>query len=222
MNYTLKNEKLTATFKTAGAELISLKFNNKKEKYMPIKIYIDQGHNPGSINAGASGNGLVEAEVTYQAGVYLKELLDTNCNFEVRLSRNSVEEVLGTNTRESLQERVEMANDWSADYFISIHVNANTNTSISGTEVYVYATNTVASNLAYDVLNGIVEVAKTRDNGVYVNPLFYVLRNTTMPAILVELGYLTNIEDANLLRNDLFLFSLGMYVGILRFFGYIS
>lgn len=187
-----------------------------------IKIFIDQGHNPGNINAGASGNGLVEAEVTYQAGVYLKELLDTNCNFEVRLSRNSPDEVLGTNTRESLQERVEMANDWPADYFISIHANASINPSISGTEVYVFAPNTVASNLAYDVLNGIVEVAKTRDNGVYVNPLFYVLRNTTMPAILVELGYLTNIEDANLLRNDLFLFSLGMYVGILRFFGYIS
>lgn len=187
-----------------------------------IKIFIDQGHNPGNINAGASGNGLIEAEINYQAGIYLKELLETNCNFEVRLSRNSSEEVLGTNTRESLQRRVELANEWPADYFISIHTNANINPSISGTEVYVYAQNTVADNLAYDVLNGIVEVAKTRDNGVYVNPLFYVLRNTSMPAILVELAYLTNVDDANLLRNDLFLFSLGMYVGILRFFGYIS
>lgn len=43
-----------------------------------VKIFIDQGHNPGIINAGASGNGLIEAEVTYQVGVYLKELLDTN------------------------------------------------------------------------------------------------------------------------------------------------
>lgn len=187
-----------------------------------VKIFIDQGHNPGIINAGASGNGLIEAEVTYQVGVYLKELLDTNCNFDVRLSRNSPNEVLGTNTQESLQTRVRMANDWSADYFISIHANANNNPSISGSEVYVYAPNTKAENLALDVLNGIVEVAKTRNNGVYVNPLFYVLRNTEMPAILVELAYLTNLDDANRLRNDLFLFSLGMYVGILRYFGYIQ
>lgn len=190
--------------------------------FIMIKIFIDQGHNPGSVNAGASGNGLVEAEVTYQAGVYLKELLETNCNFEVRLSRNTPSVVLGTTTRESLQERVRMANEWPADYFISIHVNSNTNSSISGTEVYVYASNTPADNLAHDVLNGVVEVAKTRDNGVRVNPLFYVLRNTTMPANLVELAYLSNVEDAELLRNDLFLFSLGMYVGILRFFGYIQ
>ena len=187
-----------------------------------IKIFIDQGHNPGTINAGASGNGLVEADVNYQAGVYLKMLLETNCNFEVRLSRNSMDEVLGSTTRESLQKRVELANEWPADYFISIHANANVNPSISGTEAYVYAQNTPADNLAFDMLNGIVEVAKTRDNGVYVNPLFYVLRNTTMPAVIMELAYLTNVEDANLLKNDLFLFSLGMYVGILRFFGYIQ
>ena len=186
-----------------------------------VKIFIDQGHNPGMINAGASGNGLLEVDVVYQVGVYLKELLETNADFEVRLSRNLIDEVLGNNIQESLQERVEMANSWPADYFISIHANANINPMISGTEVYVYAPNTKAENLAFDVLNGIVEVVKTRDNGVYVNPLFYVLRNTTMPAILVELAYLTNIEDSNLLRNDLFLFSLGMYIGILRFFGYI-
>lgn len=189
---------------------------------MAIKIFIDQGHNPGTINAGASGNGLVESSINYQVGVYLKELLDTNSNFEVRLSRKSPTEVLGTSTRESLQERVRLANEWPADYFISIHTNSNSNPAISGTEVYIYAQNTPAQRLAQDVLGGIVEVVKTKDNGVYVNPLFYVLRNTTMPAILVELAYLSNLEDANLLKNDLFLFALGIYVGILRFFGYIQ
>ena len=186
-----------------------------------IKIFVDQGHNPGTINASASANGLVESEVNYQAGVYLKELLESS-DFEVMLSRNSLDEVLGYDARSSLQARVEMANDWNADYFVSLHCNASNNIELSGSEVYVYAQNTPAYNLAFDILDGIVEVAKTRDNGVRINPYFYVLRNTTMPANLVEMAYLTNIEDANKLRNDLFLFSLGIYVGILRYFGYLT
>ena len=189
---------------------------------MAIKIFIDQGHNPGVINAGASANGLIESEVNYQAGIYLKQLLDTNCNFEVRCSRNSPDEVLGTDTRSSLQKRVEMANEWPADYFISLHCNSSHSIELSGSEVYVYAQNTPAYTLASDILNGLVEVAKTRDNGVRINPYFYVLRNTSMPANLVEMGYLTNSEDADKLKNDLFLFSLGIYVGILRYFGYLN
>ena len=189
---------------------------------MAIKIFIDQGHNPGTINAGASANGLIEADVNYQAGVYLKQLLDTDCNFEVRLSRNSIDEVLGTDTRSSLQERVNMANNWPADYFISLHCNASNNVNLSGSEVYVYASNTPAYNLAQDILVSMTEVAKTRDNGVRINPYFYVLRNTTMPANLVEMAYLTNVQDAAVLKNDLFLFSLGIYVGILRYFGYLD
>ena len=70
------------------------------------KIFIDQGHNPGTVNAGASANGLIESEVNYQVGIYLKQLLETNCNFEVMLSRNSPDTVLGTDTRTSLEERV--------------------------------------------------------------------------------------------------------------------
>ena len=189
---------------------------------MKTKIFIDQGHNPGTINAGASANGLVESEVNYQVGIYLKQLLDTNCNFEVMLSRNTPDTVLGTDTRTSLQARVNMANDWNADYFISLHCNASNNIELSGSEVYVYASNSPAYNLALNILNGLVEVAKTRDNGVRINPYFYVLRNTNMPANLVEMAYLTNVNDAILLKENLFLFALGIYVGILRYFGYIE
>lgn len=189
---------------------------------MPIKIFIDQGHNPGTINAGAQANGLVEADVTYQCGVYLYELLQGDCRFVARLSRNSLEEVLGTDTRSSLETRVMMANEWPADYFISIHANYNPNPALDGSEVYIFSRHSIANELATDVLEGVVEVARTRNNGVRVNPLLYVLRATTMPAILVELGYLTNLNDALKLKNDLFLFALGIYVGILRYFNYLT
>lgn len=60
------------------------------------KIFIDQGHNPQNPNAGAEANGVREQDVTYEVGIRLAELLRENPNFEVRLSRNSPTEQLGT------------------------------------------------------------------------------------------------------------------------------
>ena len=55
---------------------------------------------------------------------------------------------------------------------------------------------------------------------VRLNPSLYVLRATVMPAILVELGYLTNLSDAEKLKNDQYLFAFAIYIGILNYFGF--
>lgn len=186
---------------------------------MSIKIYIDQGHNPGFINAGAAGFGLTEDEITYQVGLYLANLLIQDGRFEVRMSRSDPEQVIGSNQSTSLIERVRMANQWPADYFISIHVNANRNPNINGTEVYVYQSGTQSYYLAEYVLDGIVNTVGTRDNLVRVNQGFFVLRRTTMPSILVELAYITNESDAELLAENQYGFAYGIYVGMLQYFG---
>lgn len=187
---------------------------------MAIKIFIDQGHNPSGPNTGAEGNGLREQDVTYQVGTYLADLLRADPRFEVRVSRSTPDEVLGTSNATSLAARVNMANSWPADYFISIHCNANTNPAVNGTEVYVYRENTQSYWLAQHVLNGVVERVGTRDNGVRLNPSLYVLRRTNMPSILVELAYLTNASDAQKLADDPYGFAQGIYNGILSYFGF--
>lgn len=186
---------------------------------MAIRIFIDQGHNPSIINAGAEGNGLREQDITYNVGLYLADLLNQDPNFEARLSRNSPTEVLGTTNNSSLAERVRMANEWPADYFISIHVNSNENPAINGTEVYVYQENTQAYYLAEYILNSIVNIVGTRDNQVRVRPGLYVLRRTTMPSLLVELAYISNTQDAELLRNNQWQFAYAIYLGIVEYFG---
>ena len=187
---------------------------------MAIRIFIDQGHNPtGSPNAGASWYGQQEQDITYEVGVMLAQLLEQDGRFEVRLSRPTPSTVLGTSNATSLQERVAQANAWPADYFISIHGNANENTAVNGTEVYVYQLGTQANWLGQQVLDGIVETVGTKNNGVIARPGLYVLRRTQMPAILVELAYLSNPSDAEKLRNNRYAFALGMYRGILRYFG---
>lgn len=186
---------------------------------MAIKIFIDQGHNPGNVNGGASGNGLIESEVTYNVGIMLAGLLFADPNFEVRVSRRTPDTVLGTDQSSSLRQRVDMANSWPADYFISIHVNSNPNPAINGSEIYVYQENSVAYDMAEIVLDNIVFYTGMRYNQVRTNPSLYVLRRTTMPAMLVELGYLSNPHDAEILKTQQFTFAFAIYAGLLEYFG---
>lgn len=186
---------------------------------MAIRIYVDQGHNPGNINAGASGNGLIESEITYQVGIYLAQYLTQDPNFEVKVSRLFPDTVLGSDASSSLRERVYQANTWPADYFISIHANSNPNPNIQGSEVYVYREPSTSATLARYVLESIVDIVGMKDNQVRVNSSLYVLRNTTMPAILVELGYLTNESDAQKLENDQQAFAYAIYQGLRNYLG---
>lgn len=188
---------------------------------MALKIYVDQGHNPtGYHNTGATGFGLHEEDITYQVGAYLADLLAADYRFEVKTSRPTPTTVLGTNNSTSLRARVDGANDWPADYFISVHVNANDNPAINGTEVYIYKTGTTSEKLATSILNEVVRRVGTKDNQVRTNPALYVLRKTHMPAVLVELAYITNEGDVEKLKNDQYQFAYGIYVGLLNYLNF--
>lgn len=185
---------------------------------MAIKIYIDQGHNPENPNAGAEGNGLREQDITYRVGVELANLLRADPDYEVHLSRPTPTSSLGTSNTTSLRARVNDANAWGADYFISIHTNASSNPSAGGTEAFAYSRPSSAFSLGEDILRGISDATGLRDRGMQVRPGLYVLRKTAMPAILVELGFITNPEEAALMNGDPELFARGIYNGILEYF----
>lgn len=186
---------------------------------MAIKIYIDQGHNPQNPNAGAEGNGLREQDITYRVGVILAELLRRSGNYDVRLSRNSPSEVLGYSNTSSLRARTDEANAWGADYFISIHTNASDNSSATGVEVYAYSASGEGYALAEDVVDNLSESTGLNNRGVKLRPSLYVLRKTNMPAILAEIGFITNPRDAALMSGSPELFSRGIYNGIVEFTG---
>ncbi len=185
---------------------------------MAIKIVIDAGHNPQTVNAGAEGFGYREQDITYAVSQELASLLRANGNFEVRLTRPDPEVILGTTNLTSLQERVRIANEWPADYFISIHANASLNPEANGTEAYTFRNTGPAFDLAEDIVEGIVERMVTRDLGVKTNPSLYVLRRTAMPAVLVELAFISNEQDAQKMVSDPMGFARGIYNGILEYF----
>ncbi len=188
---------------------------------MSIKIYIDQGHNPRDYNTGAEGNGFFEQDITYDIGVRLYRLLESNPNFTPRLSRPSPDTVLGVNNSSSLTTRVRDANSWGADIFLSLHTNAAENSSASGAEALVYSrSSTVAYRLAENILEELTRTTGLQSRGVKERPGLYVLKRTNMPAVLVEMGFISNKRDAELMAYSPDLFAEGIYRGILDYYGF--
>ncbi len=186
---------------------------------MSIKIYVDQGHNPSGFNTGAEGNGFYEQDITYDVGVRLYNLLKANPDFEPRLSRPTPETIRGTSNSTSLVERVNEANSWGANVFISLHTNAAANSLASGSEALIYSrSSTVALGLAEDILEELHLTTGLRNRGVIERPGLYVLKKTQMPAVLVEMGFISNPYDAELMAYSPQLFADGIYRGIVKYY----
>ena len=183
---------------------------------MATKIYIDQGHNPVNPNAGAEGSGYRVQDLVYRIGVILSDILQDN-GFETRLSRTSPTEQIGTSNLTSLQTRVNEANAWGADYFISLHTNASSNPAAGGSEALVYREGSTASRLARSILEQLNLSTGLRNRGVIARPGLYVLRKTRMPSVLVELGFITNPAEAELMADSPRLFAGGIANGIIDF-----
>lgn len=185
---------------------------------MAIKIYIDQGHNPQNPNAGAEGNGLREQDIVFRIGILLADLLRSNPEFEVRLSRPTADTQIGTSNTTSLRQRVADANAWGADYFISLHTNASSIPTATGVEAFAFSRESPAFALGEDILSSLSAATGLRNRGMQVRNGLYVVRKTAMPSVLVELGFITNPNDASLMSEQPQLFADGIYRGILNYF----
>lgn len=156
------------------------------------KIFIDAGH--GGPDPGAVGNGVIEEYVNLNVARYLAEDL-RNAGYEVMEYRTTQNENVLDNKNADLTNRAQMANRWGADYFVSIHTNSSINPSAQGAEAYVYRLGGPAEALGASILESISDRFGSVNRGVMAAN-FAVLRRTRMPAVLVELGYLSNPTEA--------------------------
>ncbi len=186
---------------------------------MAIRIFIDQGHNPVNPNAGAEGNGLREQDLTFVIGRLTADLLRSDPRFEVRTSRSTADEILGTSNLTSLSARVNAANEWGADWFVSLHTNAYSGSAASGVEAFVYSVGSPGFRMGENIVTQISLETGLTERGTFARPSLYVLRRTAMPAVLVEMGFISNPNDARLMKNEPERFARGVYQGILNYYG---
>jgi len=121
-----------------------------------------------------------------------------SASFKVYLTRSNDRYI-------NLYERANLANEIGADLFISMHLNAHTRSSVNGVEVLYSPYSSKGSNLASSIQTQLVRSLGAVNRGIVPRPNLIVLRETKMPAALVEIGFLSNPDEEKLLLQDSYL-----------------
>lgn len=187
-------------------------------------VVVDPGH--GGPDTGAIGaTGTYEKNNTLAVGLNLAGLL-RSAGAQVILTRSTdVTPATGTYSELSdLQARTKIANDQKADLYISLHNDSFSNPDAGGTTTYYSSSSPVAVQskaLATSIQSELVKTISLTNRGIK-DAAFYVIKNTKMPAALVEIGFISNPTEEQLLGSSDFQrkAALGIYRGILKFKGY--
>ncbi|USB34826.1 N-acetylmuramoyl-L-alanine amidase family protein [Paenibacillus sp. YPG26] len=211
LNYTKDYQLLNAG---DGLVIVDLNTNSSNPVTLPggngkKLVVIDAGHG-GSDPGAISITGKNEKTLTLAVVLKVQELLKNVQGIDFVLTRSG-------DTYPSLSDRVKMANDLKADLFISVHGNSAVS-SATGTETYYTKPDSV--ELANVMHKYLVEATGLPDRKVRQKSL-KVTRETNMPAVLLEIGYLSNKNDEPLLYDDAFQDRVaeGIVAGIKEYLG---
>ncbi len=176
---------------------LALNIGKPNEIYSKIIVF-DAGH--GGIDPGAIKNGIYEKNITFKIiNTYVKELFEAS-DIKVYFTREK-------DIKVDLYERAAFASEVGADMFISLHLNAHNSSSIRGTEVFYSKDNNESSESGFNsyklakALSENLSIAMdTRNRGATKND-FVVIKYNTVPAVLIELGYMTNATELTKLKD---------------------
>ncbi|MGL5330464.1 MAG: N-acetylmuramoyl-L-alanine amidase family protein [Peptostreptococcaceae bacterium] len=158
------------------------------------KLIIDLGH--GGSDPGAIGPSKVcEADVVLNIGCEIENNLK-DYDLDYKFTRISDKFI-------SLTERANVANKFGANYFVSIHINSTTDKNVRGVEVWQYDADSKRLNdFSKGICNDISKFLNIRNRGVKYNKNFTVLKNTKMPACLIEVDFISNIDAEKDLKDS--------------------
>ena len=180
-------------------------------------VVIDAGH--GGNDTGTYSSDLTEVESTYTLSVakHLKKLFADNKQIRAYFTRLEDEEV-------SLEERAKLANELNADYFVSIHLNgsdSDTQNSFGMEALYYNHDDLDSMKFAQTCLNQMIASSERVNRGVQKRKDLYVLKHTTMPSTILELGFMCNDSDMRFIqkKSSRKKIATGIYNGIVQTFG---
>jgi len=197
----LENDSLVNTYLGADGKSLKLKVQGVKKvvKQTPAattqhpagkkSVVIDAGH--GGSDCGALRGSIYEKDITLDVAKRLKALLIKQ-GYSVIMTRE-------TDKYLSLQERCDITENYHPDIFVSIHVNSSVRPEITGVETHYYHQESLA--LAQTVHAAIASNIKSKNRGLFKSK-FYVINHTTVPAILCEIGFISNDEERAQLNGE--------------------
>lgn len=169
-------------------------------------VFLDAGH--GGVNPGATFEGRRESDDALDLVLAIGEILEEN-GVQVVYSRT-------TDIYESPAQKASEGNASLADYFVSIHRNSSVYPEqYSGVESLIYKSGGKSEILAQNI-NRELEQIGFINLGITERPNLAVLRRTTMPAVLVEVGFINTARDNELLDNKFYEVANAIAEGILQ------
>ena len=209
---------------TNGIALLPVAGGNAHRGISGRTIVIDAGH--GGVDPGAvSAAGAIEKEITLQIAKELEYLLKRAAVYVVMVRHgdydlaDSSETNLLNRKRQDLSKRVLIAKEANADLYISIHANYFPSPRWSGAQTFYYEGSAESQHLARTLQTELVRYLGP-NNRLASPGDFRVLRDTTMPAAMVEVGFLSNPREAQLLSQESYQkqVAAAIFSGILRYY----
>jgi N-acetylmuramoyl-L-alanine amidase len=165
---------------------------------------IDAGHggdDPGKIGI----NNANEKDVNLQIAKKVKVLLEKQ-GIEVVMTREEDVMLAGEDENnkkiQDMKARVQLMNDSGADMVVSIHQNSYTDESIHGAQVFYYTHSTEGKALAEILQEALLEVDSDNTRQAKADDTYYILKRTKSPTVIVECGFLSNSQEADLLITE--------------------
>ncbi|MEK4418470.1 N-acetylmuramoyl-L-alanine amidase family protein [Bacillus sp. FSL K6-0268] len=184
-------------------------------------IVIDPGHGGGDRGAQGKNYGTIEKDLNLKVAQNIKKELEERTDAKVILTRETDTSLLPeTKQKEELQARVKVAKDNVADLYISIHHDTFGDTKVKGITTHYGANKRQDKKLAEIVQEAIFnQNIDTRDRGIQASD-FLVLRENSSPAILIELGFMSNKSDEKRMNSEDFQVKSqkGIVDGIITYF----
>lgn len=171
-----------------------------------MKIVIDYGH--GGSDSGAVANGVYEKNINKLVGERVKYHLERHGQTVV-ITRHNDEYV-------SLDGRVDIINRNNCDIGISLHCNSFSNPTAQGIEIYTWGNGSRETLLAKKVLDSILQDKLYTKNRGMKQEQFRVL-SPQIPICLLEMGFISNLQDKNLIMNNIENFAIAITRGLLAF-----
>lgn len=190
------------------ADTIEFHILRPRQVYDKI-VVLDIGH--GGHDSGAVGNGIQEKYINFNQSMLVEKLLSQQ-GIKAYVTRNTDKYIM-------LRDRSTFSNGISPHLFISFHNNSASSSVAKGTEVLYNPNSSSSKKAAQLVLNGLINNTGMYNRGIKSRTDLSVLKYTEAPAILIEVGFISNASDAAKLKNSEFneKVALGIVQGIKKY-----